>query len=211
MIAEKDLKPMYRKIYNLALPYYEKGREAEDVHHLAVTGIMINLLKEVDLDEEVMIASSLLHDIGYASLTSRERKGYRGKDKQYLPEGLVRRHMASGAKIAREILYKLEFPENKIQKVCKIIATHDNPKLGLPLKTKEQKLLKEADNLWMTTEEAFWLDVKRRRGMTAQDWLKILETRFTKEKQYTDYFTTRYAKRRVKEFLSEMKSNIGKS
>lgn len=207
-MTKKDLKPLFRQIYGLSLPYYMHGREAEDIHHLAVTEIMMNLLKETNLDEEVMMATSLLHDIGYATISPDKKKNYSGKQQQYLSKEIVKEHMVSGAKIAKSILCQLDFPKNKMNKVLEIIITHDNPKLGLPLKTKEQKLLKEADNLWMTTDEAFWLDVKRRSGVTAQDWLNILEVRFTQEKAYTDYLTTRYAKQRVKRFIAEMKHKL---
>ncbi len=208
MITKKDLKPLYQQIYDLALPYYRRGREAEDIHHLVVTEIMMNLLKKTILDEEIMLATSLLHDIGYATIAHDKKKDYGGRQQQYLPERIVKEHMTSGAKIAKKILFQLDFPKNKINDVCEIIATHDNPKLGLPLKTKEQKLLREADNLWMTTEEAFWIDVKRRSGVTAQDWLSILEVRFTQEEAYTDYLTTHYAKQRVNRFFAEMKVKL---
>ena len=168
----------------------------------------MNLLKETNLDEEIMIAVSLLHDRGYATIAPNKKKEYGGKKQQYLPEEIVKEHMISGVKIAKNILCQLDFPKNKINEVCEIIATHDNPKLGLPLKTKEQKLLKEADNLWMTTDEAFWLDVMRRSDITAEDWLSILEVRFTQEKAYTDYLTTRYSKQRIKRFITKMKSEL---
>jgi putative nucleotidyltransferase with HDIG domain len=191
----------YKKLFNLADKYYKKGREKDDIHHLRVAGIMQSILKEVSLDEETMMAAALLHDIGYAKIPEKERKTYWAKK-------VMRDHMKHGAKMARDILSKVGYPENKIKTVCQIIATHDNPGLGIPIKNRETKALKEADILWMTTEEAFWLDVKRRPQLTAKAWLDVLERRFTEDKAYISYIKTDFGKRRVKNFLKIMKKKI---
>lgn len=68
--------------------------------------------------------------------------------------------MKYGAEMAKEILSKAGYPENKTKKICHIIAIHDNPELGIPIKSKEARVLKEADILWMTTEEASGLTLK---------------------------------------------------
>ena len=60
----------------------------------------------------------------------------------------------------------------------------------------------------MTTEEAFWLDVKRRPEIKAEEWLEILENRFTQEKAYTDYLKTNFARKRTKEFIKKMKKKM---
>jgi len=187
----------YRQIFKLARPYYKKGREADEKHHLVVADMMQEILKEVDLDENVMMAAALLHDIGYAKIPPSKRK-------THWADKVVRDHMRYGAEIAKKILKKINFPEEKIKKACEIIATHDNPTIGRQIASKEGKILKEADILWMTTEKAFWLDVKRREELGASDWLKVLKQRFTKEKKYTKYLATKFAKRKVKKFLDEM-------
>ena len=195
------MKKKYKKILKLAEPYYKKGRAAEKLHHLVVTEMMQGILKEIkNVDEDVMIAASLLHDIGYSKIPQDERSAHWNKN-------VKRDHMIFGANLAKKILKKVNFPEAKIKKVTEMIATHDNPELGLKIKTKETKLLKEADILWMTTKQAFWVDVGRR-ILDPEEWLEILEKRFTKEPEYLDYLTTKFAKRKIKSFLKDMKRNI---
>jgi putative nucleotidyltransferase with HDIG domain len=198
------LKKKYQKIYNLAEKYYRKGREKDDVHHLVVAVMMQGILKEVNLDEDVMMAAALLHDTGYSKIPPNKRKTHWAKK-------VKKDHMILGADIARKILTKLDYPNEKIDQVYQIILTHDNPELGIPIKNKEGKVLKEADILWMTTEEAFWLDVKRRSELTPTDWLKVLENRFTKEKAYTNYLTTKFSKKKTSTFVKKMKKQLKKN
>lgn len=200
-VTVKGLKPKYHKIYRLALPYYKKGRKLDNVHHLVVAANVSHILKEIELDEEILIAAALLHDVGYSKISQEKRKTHWEKQ-------VKRDHMKYGAEISKKILIKINFPKEKIQQVSNIILEHDNNELGLPIKSKEAKVLKEADILWMTTERAFWLDVKRRPDLIPEDWLNILEKRFTKEKAYTKYLKTKYSKKRVKIFLKKMKKQL---
>ncbi len=200
-VKVKGLKPKYHKIYRLALPYYKKGRKLDNVHHLVVAVNVSHILKEIELDEEVLIAAALLHDIGYSKISQEKRKTHWEKQ-------VKRDHMKYGAEISKKILIKINFPKERIQQVSNIILEHDNNELGLPIKSKEAKVLKEADILWMATERAFWLDVERRPDLIPKDWLNILEKRFTKEKAYTKYLKTKYSKKRVKIFLKKMKKQL---
>lgn len=202
------LEKKYQPIFKLAKPYYEKGRDKEGLHHLVVGWMMKNILREVDLDEEVMMASALLHDTGYSQIKKEKIRNYSAKKGRHLAKSVIKEHMKYGAEIAEKILKKLNWQEDKVVRVCEIIAVHDGPAVNIPLKTKEAKYLKEADILWMTTTEAFWLDVKRRKRMEPNEWLKILTERFTKDKNYTKYLTTKFAKKRVKWFLERMKIEI---
>lgn len=195
------LKKKYQKIFKLTKPYYKKGREADEEHHLVVAQMMQEILKEVDLDEDIMMAAALLHDTGYAKIPVNSRK-------THWADEVVCNHMKYGAEIAKKILEKISFPKEKIKKVCQTIATHDNPTVGRKITLREGKILKEADILWMTTKQAFWLDVKRRPEINPNDWLEILENRFTKEKAYTRYLKTEFSKRRTKEFIRKMKKAL---
>lgn len=197
------MKKKYKKIIRLAQPYYKKGRAADRLHHLVVAKMMQNLLKEKKgLDEEVMMAAALLHDIGYAKIPEQKRRFHWAKS-------VKRQHMILGARLARQILQEVKFPKEKINKVADIIATHDNPEVGLKITSEEGKILKEADILWITTQEAFWLDVGRRM-VEPEEWLEVLEKRFTKEKEYTDYLKTKFAKRQTKTFLKLMRKKVSK-
>ena len=182
------------KIINLAEPYYKRGRAAEKYHHLTVAGMMQQILKEKrGVDPDVMMASALLHDTGYSKIPPQKRAKHWNRK-------VKKDHMMYGAKIAKAILKKINFPKDKIQKVCEIISTHDNPEIGLQITSREGKILKEADILWMTTEEAFWLDVGRR-TIDEQKWFDALKKRFTQDESYTKYLTTKFSRKQVKKIL----------
>jgi|SRR3989304_5266402 len=196
------MKRKYKEIFRLAQPFYKKGRAADKLHHLVVAKMMQEILKEKPrLDKDVMMTAALLHDIGYSKIPKAKRK-------KHWDKSVMKNHMLFGAELASNILKNLDFSKSKIERVYKIIATHDNPTLGLRLPSLESKILKEADILWMTTQEAFWLDVGRRM-VEPEEWLEVLEKRFTKEKEYTDYLKTKFAKKRVRNFLNQMRRKLG--
>lgn len=196
------MKKKYREIFHLATPFYNKGRMADKLHHAVVAKMMQGILREKpNLDQDVLMAAAVLHDIGYAKMPKAQRR------KHWLMK-VKKAHMVFGAQLAERILRKVKFPPDKIMKVVAIISTHDNPELGLPVTVPNAKILKEADILWMTTEEAFWLDIGRRMA-DPEEWLKVLEKRFTKEKEYTDYLKTKFARRKVRIFLRSMRKKIG--
>ncbi len=201
MPNKKSFKGKYRKILQLAEPYYKKGRAAERLHHLVVAEMVDNIIKEVkNVDRDVLISAALLHDIGYAKIPEEKRRTHWAKR-------VKEDHMKYGAEIASKILKQTELPKEKISEVCDIILVHDNPEIGLPISSRESKLLKEADILWMTTEEAFWLDVGRRM-IEPEEWLTVLKKRFIKEKNYTDYLTTKFSKNRIKNFFKKMHKRL---
>ncbi|NMB57328.1 HD domain-containing protein [Candidatus Beckwithbacteria bacterium] len=116
-----NLNKKYQDIYNIALPYYKKGREADDLHHLVVAKMMQYLLKEYsDLDQEVMMVAALLHDIGYSKFSKQEKK-------IHWANKIKKIHMQYGAELAKKVLLKLNFSEEKIKIICEIISVHDNP------------------------------------------------------------------------------------
>ncbi len=102
---------------------------AERVCKLAVR-IARELHEPVDLD--VLRAAAPLHDVARA----------------YEDEGLVEDHAREGARIAREILRKVGFPEEKIEKVAYCIEVHRFREGAVP-ETLEAKILQDADRLDM--------------------------------------------------------------
>jgi putative nucleotidyltransferase with HDIG domain len=198
----KFLPPKYKKIYKAALSFYKKGRLLDDVHHLCVAYMMTQLWPIYKADEDIMMAAALLHDTGYARIPKKKRATH--WDKQVKID-----HMKYGAQIAEKILKENHFPKEKIRKVAAIIATHDNPEIGLPIASPEGRILKEADILWMTTEEAFWLDVKRRQ-IEPEDLYRMWKKRYEEEAAYKDYLTSQFSKKRVRWFLTTMKGQLKK-
>ncbi|WP_028316126.1 HD domain-containing protein [Desulfatibacillum aliphaticivorans] len=86
--------------------------------------------KYEDADEEIVIASALLHDVGIKP--SEAKLGYNnGKTQEDF-----------GPPAAKELLGRIDFPADKTQKVCEIIGNHHSRSRYDYV---ELKILKEAD------------------------------------------------------------------
>jgi len=83
-------------------------------------------------DRDVLVAASLLHDIGIKQ--SEEILGYN--------DGRTQEEY--GPPIARELLKGIRFPGEKIEKVCEIIGNHHSPSR---YDYAELRILKEADRI----------------------------------------------------------------
>jgi len=101
---------------------------AHDGQHVyRVLGYCLQIAEnEENVDYDVLLAATLLHDIG--------RNGKQGG------------HHVIGAEMARDFLPTTSFPENKIEAVCHAIATHSNHCFGQQ-ETVEAKILYDADKL----------------------------------------------------------------
>ena len=87
---------------------------------------------EENFDYEVLVASVLLHDIGIKQ--SEEELGYNnGKTQEEY-----------GPPIAQKLLESINFPPEKIKKVCEIIGSHHSRSRYDYV---ELKILKEADRI----------------------------------------------------------------
>jgi HD superfamily phosphodiesterase len=96
------------------------------------------------LDSEVVSLSILLHDIGWAVVD--QEAIYRDGFGPGMMESEVRfAHEREGARLAREILVKLGYPGEVIDRVVEIIDGHDTRAEAL---SPEDELVKDADALW---------------------------------------------------------------
>jgi len=118
----KKVKKFVKEEYNKSNPLTKKGLKG---HFELVENYAKALLKKENADEEIVILSVWLHDIGTI-------KGY------------YKNHHISGAKIAEKFLLKLNYPKNKIEKVKHCILVHRGSKPG-KVKLKEAQILINAD------------------------------------------------------------------
>lgn len=120
------------KIAKLLIDYF--GNDFRRITHaLEVLKYAENIMENAEnCDYEVLIASALLHDIGIKK--SEELFGYNnGKTQEEY-----------GPPIAADLLKSIDFPVEKIQKVCEIIGNHHSPS---HYDYVELKILKEADRI----------------------------------------------------------------
>jgi len=124
---------VFEAIKREAEAYYRHSHHdrshVERVYKLALR-IAEEVGQPVDLD--VLRAAALLHDVARAM-----------ED-----EGLVDDHAKEGARIAREILKRVGFPESKIEKVAYCIEVH-RFRSGVKPETIEAQILQDADRLDM--------------------------------------------------------------
>jgi len=123
-----------KKILELTKKYYDEF-DKEDFSHnsdhfFRVENIAKRIAKDEGADIEVIEAACLLFDVA------------RGMEDR----GEIKDHSEKGAEIAREILSKIDFPKEKIEKVCDAILAHRRSK-NLEPKTLEAKILRDADYL----------------------------------------------------------------
>jgi len=112
-------------------PYYEEGGSHDFSHTQRVYDLAVMIAKsEEDVDMDVVRAAALLHDIA--------------RSKQ--DNGEVICHAEGGAKMAREILEKMNFPKDKIDAVVYSIGVHRHS-AGIFPDTKEAVILQDADRL----------------------------------------------------------------
>ena len=90
------MKSKYKQLWKLAKPFYLRGRPC-DIKH--VTWMMKQadfLCKKAEIDKSILMPLVILHDIGY----SVAEQTYYEKEKK-------KAHMIEGAKLAKQILQKI--------------------------------------------------------------------------------------------------------
>jgi len=123
-----------QKILELTKKYYNK-LDKEDFSHnsdhfFRVENLAKRIAKDEKADVEVIEAASLLFDVA----------------RDLEDKGEIKDHAEEGAEIAKEILNKIDFPKEKIEKVCGAILAHRNSG-NIEPKTLEAKILRDADYL----------------------------------------------------------------
>jgi HD superfamily phosphodiesterase len=97
------------------------------------------ILQEVDADEEVVLVSSLLHDIGKTLLD----ENLLFKKETHKSEWL--KHPQKGVELTMQILKEFGYSSDFIEKVCFIVENHDKRKEFHGEKTNELKIVQDAD------------------------------------------------------------------
>lgn len=129
MLGEEFFEALRRE----AEAYYRHSHH-DRFHVERVYKLALRIAREVGqpVDLDVLRAAAILHDVARAM-----------ED-----EGLVEDHAREGARIARELLRRLGFPEEKIERVAYCIEAH-RFRSGVKPETIEAQILQDADRLDM--------------------------------------------------------------
>jgi HD superfamily phosphodiesterase len=163
------MKAIFNKIWELALPYQDKRDDAGHAEiALRYARELVTLEKG---DENVIIPSIILHDIGWSQLV-KERwtlvfdKGARAEEKR----SVQIEHQNESVKIANGILREVDYPAELTKEILEIISQHDTREGFI---SKNEGLVRDADKLWRTSQEGFATDEKRTNSSASSHFKKI--------------------------------------
>jgi len=141
------MKKIYLRIWELAKPLYLEGRPMDIEHVEWLIDTIPKYVSEDELDYDVLLPLAILHDVGYSKVP---------KNSNSYNLDIRRLHMKEGVKLAKEILEKLNYPENKTNEICRLISKHDDWAFGDSFA--DDKLLlafQNFDFIWMVSEKGF--------------------------------------------------------
>jgi len=137
---------IYKKIWKLAKPYYEKGRSYDIPHVEWMMEEVDQLADEESLDKRLLLPLVILHDVGYSEVDEKN-PNIKSKDSKTV-------HMKAGARISRAILNQVNYDPNLAERIVHYISVHDNWLFGddSPYQEcKEMAAFNDLDFLWPTT------------------------------------------------------------
>ena len=166
------MEDIYLKLWELAKPYYLKGRPMDIAH---IEWMMMDAQKVCDiekLDASLLLPTCILHDVGYSAVEDIKQQG-----KDYYDLDVRRFHMDEGAIIAQDLLEQVAYPKDKLEKIVYYISVHDNWAYGeidLYLNDPVLGTFKDLDYLWLFTKQGFE-SMSSHLGKNPSDYLKELE------------------------------------
>lgn len=191
------MKSIYKKIWQFAQPYYQKGRPMDIDHIEWMMSDAVSVCEKEKLDDSLLLPLVILHDVGYANLPSQHPFSISSKQE----------HMKKGAEIAQEILEKVGYPKNKIRQITYFISVHDNWLLGDDIVFKENIILavfNDLDYMWMATPKGF-LFLRTQLHKSPLEMLQFLETN---EKLKRRPFSTKTTKKLYGHYIVDRKKEF---
>ena len=159
-------KAIENSIKDTVKPLLEKGRNGDWGHTLRVVEYGRYLLEHEEGDEEIVIPTLYLHDIGWSSINFDDfRHASPERKRKTMSLSL---HMKQGAVLAQEILKDLGYDPRKTNTIISIIAIHDEPDKVFAMENPSATLIVEADRMDRYGPES----IKRFRTMFGKDYLR---------------------------------------
>lgn len=189
------MRTTYDIIYEKAKPYL--NTRCNDIHVELSYDFTKRLLRHYpEADEDIVLPAILLHDVGWKRVPEDEQVGAFGPEVK--KNDVQRFHEIEGAKMAGQILNKLNYPESKIHEIMDIIDGHDTRLEALSL---NDKIVKDADKLWRFTTTGVNVDSSRF-GMECISYINYLED------QIEDWFFTSAAQAMAHDALAITRSQL---
>ena len=183
------LKDIYQRIWDLARPYLNTRKN--DIHTEISTDLAQLLLAQEGGDEDIVIPAIILHDVGWKKVPEDIQMKAFGPEAS-MPEW-NRVHEVEGARIAGDILRKVDYQEDKILEIQEIVEGHDSRKDPI---SKNDSIVKDADKLWRYSKIAVQINANRF-GLTVEQGIERLR------RNLEPWFLTESGKRMAKEEIEK--------
>lgn len=178
---------IYLKIWQLAKPYYRKGRSYNIAHVWWQMRHADKIAELEKLDKKLLLPIIILHDVGYAMV---KQKNPNIKDR-----ASKKLHMQEGAKIARQILEKVGYDPLLTQKIAYYVSVHDNWSLGddTPYREcREMAVFNDLDFLFVTSQFRYFKIFAQSMEMTPSQFYRFwLEDEKLKRRPFATAYTQR--------------------
>ena len=146
--AFSNMKAVYKKILEKALPYCEKRRRGDVEHVKWIFETIPKFINEDEIGFDILMPVVILHDVGYSKV--------QGDNFDPFDLDIRKLHSEEGAKIAEEILRDLSYGEEKIEEIKRLILKHDNWAFGDSFE--DEPVLRAFSNfdwLWCFSDKGF--------------------------------------------------------
>ena len=178
------MEKIYLRIWNLAKPYYQKGRSYDIPHIEWMMKEADQLADEESFDKRLLLPIVTLHDIGYSELDG-DNPNIKSKDSKIA-------HMKAGAKISRIILNKANYDPDLTERIVHYISIHDNWLFGddSPYQQcREMAAFNDLDFLWSTTSFESFKRTGESMGKTPEEFYEfwIQDEKLTRRPFCCDY------------------------
>ena len=183
------MKEIFNQIWELALSYQDKR---DDSGHAATSLKYAQQLVELEGgNEDVIIPSIILHDVGWSQLVKERRMLIFDKDSsKEVKREIQLEHQNEGVKLAQEILRKVRYPEELITEILEIISEHDTREGFI---SQNEGLVRDADKLWRTSLEGFTAAELRRKA-DSKPWDESLWKKMEENIHKPGYFYSERAR-----------------
>lgn len=154
----------------LQYQYKAKGRWYDPFHILFSANFALDLIEKEGLDR-LIVPGILLHDIGYWAVEDKSR--WSSAENRIL-------HMQEGTVLAARALCEHGYSPEELEITLGMIATHDNPYIGIEIHGRERLGLRDCDRVWVMHLLSYYKDFasKPERFQNPGDFLRDRITQF---------------------------------
>lgn len=200
-VSPEGVDEIYLRIWEKALPYYEKARPADVMHVSWMMKEASRIARVAGLDANILLPIIILHDVGYAACMSDEHA-------RAFEADVKKKHMQEGAKIARVILDELGYDKAAAERVVRYVSVHDNWKFGdnSPFREcVEMGVFQDLDFTWMATREGFESARTQILGMNPRQMFDFI---VNDDKHDMRPFATRQTRALYEELINERRREL---